>query len=850
MLEVVNLVSERKTGSAEFLIIAGFYIFSLLFYFCRVESFLKDTLVASLYFLIPSGLGLFVFSLFGTHTKLVGFVGGLRLILLSSFLGFSLITLTYTEINNRDMLAPLFSPVYLMFYVLSMAGFYRTRELLTNTDVRQAAGSVLLISPVLALAYYFNYMYFSPFPLRDIMMETHFMKGTLEFSKYNILNIATGNTYMPILQVGSGLLHRFYGFDLINGQWILPAYLCIFISLCYYCFLSSFISNRLPLNISMGLAAGLVSICFSMSNNTFLAGLALLFFSLLVSLNKDKTGAMLLFSEIAVLAALSLIFYKLRRTPSFDGTILPYLLVFLVFMVAASYLNALRILSYAVIVFVLFIAPPYHRAASLYMPLMLVIYGVYFVFFRLEIKNGLAVKRLFMKKLLFYAFLIPVLGIGLGFMILKLQPSIFGLLADLLNSVSMAIVGEWISENEGLKAVTAEWLRFVPFAVHGLFMLLAVGLFLKRRDNRAMKFFESNLNPLLFVLVSFLLLMVFYYSPLPRIHRLLPFPSLLFIALTALLFRYYYEGYSLTGRQPARTLIIPAAMLAYTLAAQALYRMPMKDGDISAYVKALSPLTGILIALILISFVALVFVRRKTAALVFALVLIFSGVMIDKFNIMAKLYFNSYGRELPAPGVIAHYTRLELKTAESLGDMIDSPGTILFSDPFTLGIFEAVTGNNGFYTFENLGQFLLPHYTRDLKAIIRKAFPPFDDKVASQGRDKADLLDNNTLITSMFGDFAEQYKGAMPEARYALHKKFGMPRNYAANGDSLGWKADDFRRNILWIVNEKTIRWAYGDVGYYPMNGAFSDEYLKSYVFPYFEVLLNSGNKVLVLRLK
>ncbi|KAF0144493.1 MAG: hypothetical protein FD156_1797 [Nitrospirae bacterium] len=827
-----------------------YYALAWIFFFYRIQSFAKDIFIAPLYFLIPAGVGLFVFSLFRTHTKLAGFIGGLRLALLSAFLGFSLITLTYTELSNRDMLAALFMPVYLMFYLLSVAGFYRTRELLTDTGVCQAAGSVLLISPVLAFAYYFNYMYFSPFPLRDIFMETHFMKGALEFSKYNILNIATGDTYMPLLQVGSGLLHRFYEFDLINGQWILPAYLCVFISLCYYCFLSSFISNELTLNVSMGLAVGLVSICFSMSNNTFLAGLALVFFSLLVSLNKDRTGAVFLFSELAVLAALSLIFYKLRRTPSFDGTILPYLLVFLAFMLAVSYLNALRILIYALIVLVLFIAPPYHRAASLYMPLMLVFYGVYFVFFRMEIKNGLAVKKLFMKKILLYSLLIPVLGISLGIIIVKLQPSVFGLLADLLNSVSMAIVGQRISENEGLKAVTAEWLRFVPFVVHGLLMLLVAGLFLKRRDSRTKKFLESNMNPLLFVLVSFLLLMVVYYSPLPRIHRLLPFPSLLFIALTALLFRYYYEGYSLTGRQHVRTLIIPASMLAYTFAAQALYRIPMKDGDVSAYVKALLPLTGTLIAIMLISFVALIFMRTKAAALVFALVLIFSGVMVDKFNIMAKLYFNSYGHELPAPGVISHYTGLELKTAESLGKRLDSPKAVLFSDPFTLGIFEAVTGNNGFYTFENLGQFMLPEYTGDLKAIIRKAFPPLDDKMASQWRDKADLLDNNTLITSMLGDFAGQYKGAMPEARYALHKKFGIPRNYAATGDLLGWNADDLRRNVFWVVTEKTIRWAYGEVGYYPMDAAFSDEYLKSYVFPYFEVLLNFGNKVLVLKLK
>ncbi len=78
MSEVVNLLSERKTGNTEFLIIAGFYIFSLLFYFCRVESFPKDTLVASLYFLVPTGVGLLVFSLFETHRKLVGLIGGHR----------------------------------------------------------------------------------------------------------------------------------------------------------------------------------------------------------------------------------------------------------------------------------------------------------------------------------------------------------------------------------------------------------------------------------------------------------------------------------------------------------------------------------------------------------------------------------------------------------------------------------------------------------------------------------------------------------------------------------------------------------------------------------------------------
>ena len=55
----------------------------------------------------------------------------------------------------------------------------------------------------------------------------------------------------------------------------------------------------------------------------------------------------------------------------------------------------------------------------------------------------------------------------------------------------------------------------------------------------------------------------------------------------------------------------------------------------------------------------------------------------------------------------------------------------------------------------------------------------------------------------------------------------------------------------MWAWSDEDVgRFPNGDVGYYPMNGTFSDEYLKRYVFPYFEVLLNSRNKVLVLRLK
>ena len=58
------------------------------------------------------------------------------------------------------------------------------------------------------------------------------------------------------------------------------------------------------------------------------------------------------------------------------------------------------------------------------------------------------------------------------------------------------------------------------------------------------------------------------------------------------------------------------------------------------------------------------------------------------------------------------------------------------------------------------------------------------------------------------------------------------------------------KEKIIWIISEKTINWAYGDVGYYPQNRLFDEDYINNYILPYFDILKNAENKVLILRLK
>jgi len=101
----------------------------------------------------------------------------------------------------------------------------------------------------------------------------------------------------------------------------------------------------------------------------------------------------------------------------------------------------------------------------------------------------------------------------------------------------------------------------------------------------------------------------------------------------------------------------------------------------------------------------------------------------------------------------------------------------------------------------------------------------------------------------MLAEFIIKNRGAYPEAEYALQTKLRLPfYPQAAECDSR-W-IEFIKDRMLWVINEKTIRWAYGQDSYYPMNGAFTENYVDKYIAPYFKIVLNVGNKIFVLKLR
>lgn len=175
-----------------------------------------------------------------------------------------------------------------------------------------------------------------------------------------------------------------------------------------------------------------------------------------------------------------------------------------------------------------------------------------------------------------------------------------------------------------------------------------------------------------------------------------------------------------------------------------------------------------------------------------------------------------------------------LKTAQWLSNYLSSPSSILISDPYTLRIFEAITGNNGAYTFSNLG-LMKKEEEQKFKSLFQHFIPNSQNKNISSDYDKTKSENwYNSLMVFI-------YRSIGNEAIYALSYNKILTNEFDLKTN---------RKNFIWIISEKTVQWAYGDVGYYPQNQPFSESYIRKYIEPHFDTLYNFDNRILVLRLK
>ena len=793
--------------------------------------FLKDVLVAPLIFLVPLGLGLSMTRVcFGNLFEQAA-PSKLSLLLLSLFLGLTGHTIVYQQLERYDLLQQLYPGLYPLALGGALVGFYREHTLLhTDSSDRTSFLGAAVLLPLMLLMYAFYYLKFTQYPLRDVFQETHFMKGAMELARFHILNPFTADSYIPLLQVHLGVLHDWYGYDLLSSQWILPVLCAIVRYASLHCFFSAVTDSKLTRIIAAGFAIITLQNLFSSTNGDMLFSVCLVLMAVLIRFERGwrSTGSAWLF--LGALMIFSIVLYKVSTVQTIGNywaVVGGGIAVYSRRIPGASAITAQGILLCATGVAL------HPAVALLYLFCSLGTVGIH-----RTILSGW-VQWLESRRRGFLILLTALTALTGGFFAILLQ-RVFQREKSppILHGVAEWILGKEITGAEGLRNTIIEWIRLAPPAFLLLFFLLAAfqGVAIWRRsrlDSEASLSQRTDTSwissSLVFAWTGCLAGLVLSFSGWPYVHRALYFPLVLGCLLIAFLLHQEIAR-SVEERRRLVLLKYGIFLLGYLIVGG---RYGYKVAELGAhsnvlYVQALSPYYGLTILGIVILLGTAALARTLWRPAVLILSTLFLAVASDKFAIKSYGYRYSYGDDGWVSGrPISHYSLQELELADRIRNL--PLNTVLMSDPYTLSIVQAQTGLNGLYTFSNLGV-MREEYRHSLRRILRS----IRDRIAKN------QVGGNDAILEGIMEFITQYPGALPETQYVFQKRIGRGLNRQEIKDSL----------VIILNAERTFQWMDGKEDYFPWTNDRSITMDVGKIAKSFELIQNVDDKVFALRLR
>mgnify|MGYP001609039892 CR=1 FL=1 len=812
-----------------------------------------------MYFVMPAGIGLLLLSLNGLHVRLAATYSRPQLVLSGVFLGLISVTLLYQELERTRLLAAAFPYLYPVLLLLSLVGYYRCRDLMSVN--REAAIRVVSalgwLLPIAAVSYYLSFIHFSSYPLRDIFQQTHFMKGALELSRTGILSPYITGSYPPIIQVMLAHLHHFYGFDLLRGQWVLPAYAWLFHMACYAVFVSAFIQDKSVRKLSLLLVAALAPM-LNLENMIVLESMLLVFLAMLIRTSTGELSwrpAMTLTFWLSLLLLAYYFLFNYGYSPPATGSGLPpphhlglWLLV-LLGMYATSMLGKQgmdRLVFLGLIAVSMFLV---HRAALLFFPMILLVYASYFLVFKkyaraspkskLRLTTRLIIGgSLFGGAILALTGLMHVFGIQAGVPWASLPTTI----AETILRTDVLVGG-----GTGFLHSLVEYLRIAPpllhliaggmlvfYLVHARARILGATTTESGRSVPAAEPAFPFLSQVLFLVVVISLLLAVVLSTVPYVYRGAWLPTIFLALLLAYLLRFcMLNDEQYPKRMLSGTLLTGISV--YVVAAVLLLYRP--DGLLAngaqSYLQSIWPVAMLMAAIAVGIVLLMLFRQTRRHAVRFVVPIMLLAVIFDATGFRTLFLAKAYGKDLPPSGVISHYTPLELRLAEEL--YAYPAKTLLMSDPYTLSILRAVTGLNSVYSFANINLVTNPEsYMALFRQIQQLAASGRSDEIAIQrlANDIADLR------------FKGGNGGLAGEGLYLWNR---MNEQAPRIGPLVS--VDDMYDYLVFVVSAKTFLWANGEDGYYPDNSLFSEKFIEG-IERIFNVEKNLDNRLLVLRLR
>lgn len=596
-------------------------------------------------------------------------------------------------------------------------------------QMRTAAIWCVLSLPIALITWWWSFGAFSGFPYADIGADVHWMKTAQEYADGGVINPYAAQSYVDLRSALAGAFAGTLGLDLLRFSWTYRFFSILFFLLASYAFVQGFYSTSSRRWIAFFFAAtGNTAVL--MTNGSLAVASSVVFLGVLMG-NTDRAANGASARSALVLAggagAMLLVAFAVN-----DNTLMLALLVAGLFLLRL-FSNSAR---YAWPLFLGCIWPATlllaHRGSYLFVPTVLISWLLYLAIVRMVSawpSPSIAILR-------FLSFALPLIIAGTLLCVAGMR---FGYLPpisanDTFSSITGLILGRRIEGGEelflgsGPQIATIELGRTLGPLFSVCIVLGVVWWWMTRPVLHAP---SGTIGPraegfttLVWSWIAGCGLSVAVLSGFPFLYRTSAIiVSLLTITATEAFCQLLVDCVPFSRYR--RTIVAAGVTLLATFLVVAIYAFPWQPGLAFARYQAFLRPTEIAGIVVLAALALLTLVRSERISVCTLVGVVGLAIAIDKGGLAGIHRTYSYGPLPDRATVVSHYNANDLDAARWLRTHLRN--ALLISDPYTLGMVQAVTGSPGAYLFSNLDT-VNEVIAQRIKAVVRAILQPTEGR--------------------------------------------------------------------------------------------------------------------------
>ncbi|MGY3034710.1 hypothetical protein ACVIIV_003880 [Bradyrhizobium sp. USDA 4354] len=574
----------------------------------------------------------------------------------------------------------------------------------SRDETRTAATWCILSLPIALMIWWWSFGAFSSFPYADIGADVHWMKTAQEYADGGVINPYAAQSYVDLRSALAGALAGTLGLDLLRFSWTYRFFSILFLLLASYAFVQGVYPTSPRKWIAFFFAATSSAVVL-MTNGSLAVASSVVFLGVLIgNAQRDANGrsarSAVLLTVIAG-ATLLLAFAFNNNT--------------LVLALLMAGLFLLRILSgagrFGGIFFLGCIWPATlllaHRGSYLFVPTVLATWLMYIAIARMITvwpSPSIAVLRLL-------SFALPPIILGIVVCVTGMR---FGYIPpmsanDTFSSITELVLGRRIEGGEelflgsGPLVATIELGRTIGPLLSICVTLGVAWWWMTRPALRvspgAIERRDDGFVILVWSWIAGCGLSLAVLSGFPFLYRTSTIILSLFTITATEVFCQLLIDFSPSSRY-RRALVATAVTLLATVLVVLVYAFAWRTGlPFAGYQAVLRPVE--LAGIALLATLSLLTLIQSRRIYIYGLAgIVGLGVAVDKIGLSGINRSYSYGALPDRTAIVSHYNADELELARWLRDNLRKG--IILSDPYTLGIVQALTGAPAAYLFSNL----------------------------------------------------------------------------------------------------------------------------------------------------